>query len=107
MVDRVFGTDRNTDYRNDNPDFVDQVLAEVEHERRACIVVRIEHVEHEQVHGEADQAQRETGECSGRLQRVGRGDIPVLERNADDRPSQYEQPEPGRQRDDGDEADTE
>ena len=84
---------------------VDEVLADVDDERRARVLVGVEHAEHEQVDREADQAEREAAERAGREQRVLGGDVAVLERRADDGPAQHEQPEAGGDGDERDEAD--
>ena len=84
---------------------VQRVLAEVDDERRACVLMGVEHPEHEEVEREADKTEGEAGKSSRGVERVGRGELAVFERGADDRPAQDEEPEARRQGDEGDQPD--
>ena len=72
---------------------VEERSRDVDHERRARVLVGVEGAQHEQIDGEPAEPEREPGKGPRRRQRIRCGEVAVLERGADDRPAQDEQTE--------------
>ena len=65
---------------------VQHVLEEIDEERRLRVLVGVETTQREDVDGETDQPDGQSGECAGGVGRGGRTEVSVLQQGDDDRP---------------------